>query len=290
MASNKYCGYCEVGKNYSQYYKSPIDKSRYLSICKLCCTKKLKQYSEIIGNDMAALWIVLSELGVPVFKEILEQTEIAKANISINSANTDIINIYLRCLSESGKIVHGFWESDIMLDMLIDGLIDRKQTYEKIDIDREQTIWGRYLDENGQLDIMAYKFLNQTMEDYTSSMGELDANTEKRFRDLCRCELRLRKANESSDGGEISKAQDSLNKQLTLLKLNEFNSKNTDERKQFVDRIAWMIEETEPAEEEDREKYKDIAGYEKLYDSWMRSMQNMLLHQKEYPGIPEDEE
>lgn len=54
MASNKYCGYCEVGKGYSQYYKSPMDKNRYLPICKLCCAKKIKQYSEIIGNEMAA--------------------------------------------------------------------------------------------------------------------------------------------------------------------------------------------------------------------------------------------
>lgn len=287
--ANKVCGYCGTSKSCTQYHKSPMEKGMYLPLCKLCCSKKLKYYTEILENDNAALWLVLSELGVPVFFEILQQVEIIKASMSSFSANTDIVNIYLRCLSESGRIVHGFWESDVMFDMLIDCSINRDKEVKQIDWDKEQKIWGKYVDDNGKLDEDAYYFLNETMEDYTSEMGELDANTEKRFRDLCRCELRLRKANEAGDGGEISKAQDSLNKQLALLKLNEFNSKDTDERKQFIDRIAWMIEETEPAEEEDKEKYRDIAGYEKVYDSFMRSMKNMLLGRKEYPGIPVDE-
>ncbi len=285
MGNNKTCGYCEVEKSHAQYYKSPMEKGKYLPICKLCCGKKFRQYTEIIGNNSAALWLVLSELGVPVFSDVLKRTEVEMATAHLN---TDIVNIYLRYLSESGRIVHGFWESDVMLDMLMDSLVDREE-FKSLNLEEEQIVWGKYLNEDGELDLEAYKFLNQTMEDYTGSIEQLDANTEKRFRDLCRCELRLRKANESGDGSEISKAQDSLNKQLALLKLNEFNSKDTDERKQFIDRIAWMIEETEPAEEEDREKYRDIAGYEKIYDSWMRSMKNILCHQKEYPGIPEDE-
>ena len=286
MANDKVCGYCGVGKSYTQFYKSPIEKKMYLPLCKFCCGKKVKNYAKIVGNEMAALWLVLAELGVPVFSDILQQVEIIRVG---SNPNLDLVNVYLRTLSESGRVASGFWESDVMFDMLTEANIDREQEIEPIDVDKEKQVWGKYLDSNGRLDIEAYSFLNNTMADYTEGMGELDANTEKRFRDLCRCELRLRKANESGDGGEISKAQDSLNKQLALLKLNEFNSKDTDERKQFIDRIAWMIEETEPAEEEDKEKYRDIAGFEKLYDSWMRSMKNMLLHQKEYPGIPEDE-
>lgn len=286
MGNNKTCGCCDVNKGYTQFYKSPMEKKKYLPICKLCCSRKFKVYKEQVGNELGALWLVLSELGVPVFHELLNQV---KAEIVNAAVNTDIVAIYLRCLNESGLIVHGFWESDVMLDMLVESDVDREKEIEALNLDEEQIIWGKYLTEDGQLDIDAYRFLNQTMEDYTGTMGQLDANTEKRFRDLCRCELRLRKANEAGDGGEISKAQDSLNKQLALLKLNEFNSKDTDERKQFIDRIAWMIEETEPAEEEDREKYRDIAGYEKLYDDWMRSMKNILCHQKDYPGIPEEE-
>lgn len=286
MGNNKTCGCCDVNKGFTQFYKSPMEKKKYLPICKLCCSRKVKAYKEQVGDELGALWLVLSELGVPVFYDLLNQV---KAEIINAQVNTDIVAIYLRSLNESGKIVHGFWESDVMFDMLVEGVVDRKKEIEALNLDEEQIIWGKYLTEDGQLDIDAYRFLNQAMEDYTGTMGELDANTEKRFRDLCRCELRLRKANEAGDGGEISKAQDSLNKQLTLLKLNEFNSKDTDERKQFIDRIAWMIEETEPAEEEDREKYRDIAGYEKLYDDWMRSMRNILCHQKDYPGIPEEE-
>ena len=74
-----------------------------------------------------------------------------------------------------------------------------------------------------------------------------------------------------------------------MLNLSDFKKNESDERKQFIDRIAWMIEETEPAEEEDESKYRDIAGYEKIYDSFMRSMRNILTGDRNYPDIPKEE-
>jgi len=53
--------------------------------------------------------------------------------------------------------------------------------------------------------------------------------------------------------------------------------------------LIWRIEETEPAELEDRDKYVDITGYEAMYNSIMRSMKNMIAGSREYPDIPMEE-
>ena len=283
--NKKVCGCCQTAKAPSQFHKSPLSSGQFLPICKLCCKDKLKAYTEITGSESAAFWLVLSELGVPFIKEVWDKFQAFKATAPVN---TDLIMAYLRVLSESGIKVDGFWQSDVMLDMLMDSAVDRDVEKEELDLDKQQKIWGKFL-VDGQLDIEAYQFLNETFEDYTKELFDMDINLEKRYRDLAKCELRLRKANESGDGGEISKAQDSLKKILDMLQLSDFKSKDTDERKQFIDRIAWMIEETEPAEEEDESKYRDIAGYEKIYDSFMRSMRNILTGDRNYPDIPKEE-
>lgn len=287
MGNNKTCGCCDVNKGLTQFYKSPMEKKKYLPICKLCCSRKFKAYKEQVGNELGALWLVLSELGVPVFHELLNQV---KAEIVNAAVNTDIVAIYLRSLNESGLIVHGFWESDVMLDMLVESDVDREKEIEALSLDEEQIIWGKYLTEDGQLDIDAYRFLNQTMEDYTGIMGQLDANTEKRFRDLCRCELRLRKANEAGDGGEISKAQDSLNKQLSLLSLDNFKKQYISEEKRFCEKRIALIEHTKPAECEDLQKYIDMVGYEREKAIPMRSIRNAIAGTREYPDIPPEEQ
>ena len=51
-----------------------------------------------------------------------------------------------------------------------------------------------------------------------------------------------------------------------------------------------MIEETEPAEEEDKKRYADIAGFEKAFHGIMRSLQNLISGSKDYPDIPKAEQ
>ena len=159
----------------------------------------------------------------------------------------------------------------------------------KIDWEEQIRVWGKFVNSDGELDEESYNYLNFTFEDYTKDLIEMDANLIRRYRDLCKAELRKRKADESGDIQEIAKAQDSLKKMLDMLNLSDFKKGEADERKQFIDKIAWMIEETEPAEEEDEEKYRDIAGYEKIYDDFMRSMRNILTGDRNYPTIPKEE-
>lgn len=280
--NKKECGCCGTSKSTAQFHKSPMDSRKFLPICKLCCRDKLKEYTKATGSESAAFWLVLSELGVPFIQEIWDRFEIFKATAT---PTTDLVMGYLRILSESGIKVDGFWQSDVMLDMLMDTKVDREVVREDLDLVEQQKIWGKFL-VDGQLDIEAYQFLNQTFDEYAQDLLDMDANLIRRYRDLAKAELRKRKADESGDIQEIAKAQDNLKKMLDMLNLSDFKKSESDERKQFIDRIAWIIEETEPAEEEDENKYRDIAGYEKIYNDFMRSMRNTLTGDRRYPDIP----
>lgn len=284
--NKKVCGCCQTAKSPNQFHKSPMSSGQFLPICKLCCKDKLKAYTEITGSESAAFWLVLSELGVPFIKEVWDNFQIFKATAT---PSTDLIMAYLRALSESGMKIEGFWQSDVMLDMLMDSVVDRDVEREELDLAEQQKIWGKFIDKDGKLDIEDYLFLNQTFDEYTQELLEMDANLIRRYRDLAKAELRKRKADESGDIGEIKNAQNILNNQLSLLKLNEFKSHNkTDEQLAFEKRVA-MIEYTKPSECEDLKVYLDMAGYEKEKGLMMRSLRNAIAGTRDYPDIPKEE-
>ena len=77
---------------------------------------------------------------------------------------------------------------------------------------------------------------------------------------------------------------------MKLLKIDNFKSNERSEIDKFIDRMAWKFEQTEPAEIEDENVYRDIAGYEAMYKEIMRSMENFIKGSKNYPPIPKDEQ
>lgn len=283
--NKKVCGCCQTAKAPAQFHKSPLSSGQFLPICKLCCKEKLKAYTEITGSESAAFWLVLSELGVPFIKEVWDEFQAFKATAT---ASTDLIMVYLRALSESGIKVDGFWQSDVMLDMLMDSVVDRDVEKDELDLTEQQKIWGKFMSD-GKLDIEAYQFLNETFEDYTKELYDMDANLEKRYRDLAKAELKKRQADETGDIQEIAKAQDNLKKILDMLKLSDFqNSKQTAVEK-HIERLAWTIENVKPAECEDLNKYKDFSNFGDTWKDIMRCVQNLVCGTREYPEVPKGE-
>ena len=275
-----YCSNCQSAKAFSNFHTHVVFGKKYLPICKTCCSKKLKDYIAVTKNDGAGLWCLLAELGIPFLQEVWEPTQKIVFESTNAGRKPDLFLTYIRTLKELGIVVEGFWQSDMMLDDFVEiGESKKEEIKEVIDLNEQQRIWGKFEPED-------YEFLNFTFNEYTQDLLEMDANLIRRYRDLAKAELRKRKADESGDIQEIAKAQDNLKKMLDMLNLSDFKKGEVDERKQFVDRIAWMIEETEPAEEEDESKYRDIAGYEKIYDDFMRSMRNTLTGDRRYPNIP----
>lgn len=284
-----YCPNCQTTKSFSNFHNHILVGKKFLPYCKSCCSKKLKEYIAKTKDEGAGLWCLLAELGIPFLKEVWEPTK----KIVLASTNAgrkpDLFLTYVKTVKELGLILEGFWQSDVMLDDFIDISNDEESEEVKIDWEEQIRVWGKFVNSDGELDEESYNYLNFTFEDYTKDLIEMDANLIRRYRDLCKAELRKRKADESGDIQEIAKAQDSLKKMLDMLNLSDFKKGEADERRQFIDRIAWMIEETEPAEEEDEEKYRDIAGYEKIYNDFMRSMRNILTGDRNYPMIPKEE-
>lgn len=284
-----YCPNCQTTKSFSNFHNHILVGKKFLPYCKSCCSKKLKEYITKTKDEGAGLWCLLAELGIPFLKEVWEPTK----KIVLASTNAgrkpDLFLTYVKTVKELGLVLEGFWQSDMMLDDFIDISNNEESEEVKIDWEEQIRVWGKFVNSDGELDEESYNYLNFTFEDYTKDLIEMDANLIRRYRDLCKAELRKRKADESGDIQEIAKAQDSLKKMLDMLNLSDFKKGEADERKQFIDKIAWMIEETEPAEEEDEEKYRDIAGYEKIYDDFMRSMRNILVGDRNYPAIPKEE-
>lgn len=275
-----YCCNCQSAKNFSTFHAHVIVGKKYLPFCKTCCNKKLRDYIGVTKSEGAGLWCLLAELGIPFFKEVWENTQKIVFEATGAGRKPDLLLTYLRTFKEFGIVAQGFWQSDMMLDDFMEiGENKEEDNKEVIDLNEQQRIWGRF-------EVEDYDFLNFTFNEYTQNLLEMDANLIRRYRDLAKAELRKRKADESGDIQEIAKAQDNLKKMLDMLNLSDFKKGEVDERKQFVDRIAWMMEETEPAEEEDESKYRDIAGYEELYNDFMRSMRNTLTGDRRYPNIP----
>ncbi len=278
-----YCINCQSSKAFSNFHGHVVVGKKYLPICKTCCTKKLKDYITATKSEGAGLWCLLAELGIPFLREVWEPTQKIVFESTSAGRKPDLFLTYLRTIKELGIVLEGLWQSDMMLNDFIDIGESHQEEYEEIlDLNEQQRIWGKFESED-------YDFLNFTFKEYTQNLLDMDANLIRRYRDLAKAELRKRKADESGDIQEIAKAQDNLKKMLDMLNLSDFKKNESDERKQFIDRIAWMIEETEPAEEEDKSKYRDIAGYEKIYDSFMRSMRNILTGDRNYPDIPKEE-
>lgn len=277
---NKTCGSCGTSRSTNQFYKLP--NGEYSHICKVCVNKQVKEYYEQLDSYSAALWLVLAKLNVPFFQEQWKDVE-AMIVASGSNRKPDLVLNYLRSLAESGKVVHGFWQSDTMLDQIIDTVVDRdKEVEEEMDLVEQQRIWGRF-------EVDDYEFLNLTFNEYTQELLEMDANLIRRYRDLAKAELRKRKADESGDIQEVKNAQNILNNQLSLLKLNEFKSHNkTDEQLAFEKRVA-MIEYTKPSECEDLKVYLDMVGYEKEKGLMMRSLRNAIAGTRDYPDIPKEE-
>ena len=117
----------------------------------------------------------------------------------------------------------------------------------------------------------------------------MDANLVNRYRDLAKAEWRKRKADESGEIQEIKNAQDILNKQLSLLKLNEFKNNKQSETEKFIERMAWTIENTKPAECEDLEKYKDFSNFLPTWKEILRCVRNLVAGTRDYPDIPPEE-
>ena len=281
--TEKYCPQCESSKPFNNFHPHIVVGQKYMPWCKTCTGAKLREYIKKTRSEGAGLWCLLAECGIPFLRDVWNSSQKIISEGTGAGRKPDLFLTYVRTLKEFGIIVEGFWQSDVMLDEFIEVYGEGKEEQEELlDLKEQERIWCKFEPED-------YEFLNFTFKEYTQDLLEMDANLIRRYRDLAKAELRKRKADESGDIQEIKNAQNILNNQLSLLKLNEFKSHNkTDEQLAFEKRVA-MIEYTKPSECEDLKVYLDMVGYEKEKGLMMRSLRNAIAGTRDYPDIPKEE-
>lgn len=282
-ATEIFCPYCRQVLPKSKFYLGlGVQNPERLPICKDCCKLKIGKYSAILNGDDMAAFALFGELGIPFIKDAWQQSQ---ASAKSNRGCSDQIESYLRNIRSGDKIYQGFWDSDTSLDELRGKKKPANQSLitDIDDLEALELKWGKYDDPE------AYRFLERTLDEYTEDLYEVDNNLLARYKDLCILEYIKRKTQEKGDISEIAKVQDRIDKQLKLLKLDEFQTNTQTEDEKHIEYICWEIENTRPAECEDLEKYKDFSGFGKTMEHIMRCCKNLVCGSKDYPDLPRDD-
>ena len=280
-----YCPICNRNRATQYFYtsKNPIFKS-HIPFCTTCINKLYQYNLSHTLSDISAMWYTCAMLGIPFVKIAWDDAQNRKHTQGSKYKN-DYVTPYIDSLRKLEKRETGFWESDVSIQDLIqmDTQEEVVKKPKKEDFKQLNSDWGNY---NAD-DLL---FLNNTFEDYTKDLEDMDTNLINRYRDLCKAELRLRKANEDGTVNEVKSAQEILNKQLALLGLNNFNTNTHSDEEMRIERLCWMIENKKPAECEDLNIYKDFSGFGKTWDSLMRCVRNLVANTRDYPDISKIEE
>lgn len=280
-AKENWCPNCQTAKENKYFIQSlsPVHDG-FLPLCRTCLTARFKTYKSILNSDGGALWCICSEMSYPVIKKYYD--------MALEKQGTDTRNlfmIYHGILKDEGFQINGFWQSDMMLDDIIE--LDTKtnemaEDKEKaIDLAEQERIWGKFEEKD-------YELLNDLFARYTKDLFSLDTVVELRYRDLCKAELSKRKADESGDINAIAKAQENIKKMLELLKLNNFQSNTKTEVEKTLEYQIAMMEKYKPAELEDISVYEDYCGCHHLEEQLMRPLRNLIAGSREYPTVTKE--
>lgn len=280
-AKENWCPGCMSAKENKYFIQSlsPVH-DRFLPLCRSCLTARFKTYKNVLESDGGALWCICSEMSYPVIKKYYDM---ALEKSSIDTRN--LFMIYHSILKDEGFQINGFWQSDIMLNDIIE--LDTKtdemaEDKEKaVDLAEQERIWGKFEEED-------YELLNDLFARYTKDLFSLDTVVELRYRDLCKAELSKRKADESGDINAIAKAQENIKKMLELLKLNNFQSNTKTEVEKTLEYQIAMMEKYKPAELEDISAYEDYCGCHHLEEQLMRPLRNLIAGSREYPTVTKE--
>lgn len=271
------CGKCQKAKHKTQFYKIPKTKD-YIPVCKMCLKQYFNEVQKNTGSDNVALWASLMAAGVPMMRDVYD-TMMSAGDVEGNN----MLPTYFTLAEQSNRDFVSLADSNMQLNDFVDygeyDLNTEPEDIANVVIDaktrrRWDKEWGA-----GYSDAQCQQ-LDEYFEGYTGDLSDMDVGMMLRYRDLCKAELR--KFEGDDDKGQTTKEIVDL---MKLLKISDFQRDEKSEDEKFIDKIVWMIEETEPAEEEDEEKYRDIAGYEEMYNEMMRCMRNLLTGTKDFPDI-----
>ena len=282
-AKERYCPCCSTVKEKSKFYPSPIASGEYLPYCRECVGKKFRTAATALDSKWGALWCICMEMGVPMLREKFNMLKTQFDSFDGKGRRPEPFGVYLALLRDAGIQYRGVFDSDMQLSDFVDLGIQQvadEPTQKDLDEKRKQwdRVWGTdYSDDECER-------LDEYFEDYTQNLFEMDTAMTLRYRDLCRLEL----AQFLGKGDKDTFNQ--IKTLMSMLKLDDFKDNKQSEVEKFIERMAFTIENTKPAECEDLEKYKDFSGFGKTWDGIMRCMKNLIAGGRDYPQIPREQQ
>lgn len=289
--TNRYCPCCGKVKTNIQFiqdYRSNKIEV-FLPLCKKCTEDIADNIGQKYGT-VVGVWSAAMQNGVPMMQKAWKRAQ----DLLKISNDAGLFTAYYAGLRDVVGDYSGVWQSDCWFGTFVTPKEVAETTQigiKEYSTDELQQIfieWGKFTDNSGGIDYDAYEFLIPRYENYVKDVNGLTDAMSMQYKNLCKAEWQKIKADESGDISAIDKAQKLVNGLLGVLKLDDFAVEKSDTDR-FIDRLIWRIEETEPAEIEDENKYVDVAGHEKTYHSIMRSLRNIIANSRDFPAVPPEE-
>ena len=283
-AKERYCPRCSTVKEKSKFYPSPIMANEYLPYCRECVGKKYRAAAQVLDSKWGALWCICMVMGVPMLRD---KFNLLKAQFDLfdgKGRRPEPFGMYLTLLRDAGIQYRGIFDSDMQLSDFVDLSVQQvadEPTQKDLDEKRKRwdRVWGaQYKDDDD------CEWLDEQFEKYTMDILELEPAQETLYRDLCRALL------ERFKGNMDKVVFDQIKTLMSMLKLDDFKDNKQSETEKFIERMAFTIENTKPAECEELEKYKDFSGFGKTWDGLMRCLKNLVGGSRDYPQIPREEQ
>jgi hypothetical protein len=244
----------------------------YMPFCKDCCTKVYQRHYEEFKDLESAIWFTCADVGIPFIKSAYGTVKRKVSGEQVKRENA--FDAYVSALKNSKAADAGTWKEFSDTDApfgdirtAVDLGEERQEEIEKL-----RLAWG----EDATVDDLG--FLEWRFLTYTSGIETTEYQV-SRYRDLCMCELRIKK---NIDTQTNMKLKASIAKELGIDKF-EIEREKTEVEK-YIENDIYMMEKYEPAEYyKDKELYKDFLGIHKYWIDWvLRPVRNLVVGSKDY--------
>lgn len=268
--TSSFCILHKIELPVEDFYKSanPLHDG-YTPYCKKCTQKIFDDYYKRFNNVETAIWYTCSEIGVPFIRSIYEQMLTKIKSIK----NPNFIGIYMTYLNAQRRSTVK-WDSFADTDVPMGEV----NTLQDIEISRQEQIRELKMTWGDDLEIDDISFLEWRFTTYTKDM-ELTEYQASRYRDLCSCELKIKK---DIDTQQNIKLKALIAKELGI---DQFSiDKEKTEAEKYIENDIYMMEKYEPAEYySDKNLYADFVGIHEYWIKWvLRPIKNLITGSKDY--------
>lgn len=265
-----YCLKHRIELPVSEFYQTENpNHGQYMPYCKRCTQEIFETYYKRFKNIETALWYTCAELGIPFLRKVYERTM-----DRVGSAkNPNYIGVYITMFNIS-KNKTDKWESFADTDVPM-GEVDKVRDIEAL---RENQIKELKMTWGDDLDIDDITFLEWRFTTYTDGI-ELTEYQASRYRDLCTCELKIKK---NIDIQQNMKAKATIAKELGIDQFTIDKEKSDVEK--MLEYDIYIMEKYEPAEYYgDKDLYKDYMYIKRDWiDYVLRPIKNLIVGSKDY--------